>query len=62
MRGTIDALSGSSQAASAIRVEMDGIDWGVVIVPRDEQRGRLHDGRSIQCPDTAELEASRQAA
>lgn len=46
----IDALSSSSQAASTIGVEMDRVDRGIVIVPCNEQRSRLHDGHDSQCP------------
>jgi hypothetical protein len=47
-----NVLSGRRQATLAIGVEMNRIDWGVIVVPCDEQRGSLHDehGSSMGSP------------
>lgn len=43
-------LASRGQAALAIGVEVNGVDGGIVVVPRDEQRSGLHGGHSSSTP------------
>jgi hypothetical protein len=47
---SLDVLSSCSKAPFTIGVEMDRVDWGIVIVPRDEQWRSLHGEHESSMP------------
>lgn len=45
--GSRNVLSSSGQSTIAMRVEVHRVDWGIVIVPGDQQWGGFHGGSSV---------------
>jgi hypothetical protein len=40
--GSLHVLSSGSQSTFAMGIEVNRVDWGIVVVPGDEQRSSFH--------------------